>query len=307
MSSKEIQIGFIRDKTTQFRNFRSSMNFQQNNSDIDSGLMGAGAMGELQAKGETHVLVAANNIEVLFATIQEEMRSLGEMHKNRLRANFTDNKTQDAAIEAKTRSISTQFTELRDRIRNTSQARNAETQIIEENMKMGFIARLRDMTTQFRDMQANYIQNIRRLNEKQQSFAADEDEKEGFGLEDFDPGLTGEQTSQIVANDLMLRQRNQELTQMIQMMNQLNELFADLGTLIIQQGTMLDRIDATVVEAHEEVLKGNQELVTAETHQKSKCFYIYIVLVVILIIIFGTVIIVRKEKARGNDQQQQQE
>ena len=301
--SKEIQIGFVRDKTTQFRNFRSSMNFQSNNSSVEDGLMGASAMGELQAKGETHVLVAANNIEVLFATIQEDMRSLGEMHKNRLRANFSDNKTQDAQIEAKTRAISGQFTELRDKIKGTSQARNAESQIIEENMKMGFIARLRDMTTQFRDMQAAYIQNIRRLNEKQQTFIAEDDDKDGFGLEDFDPGLTGEQTSQIVANDLMLRQRNQELNQMIQMMNQLNELFADLGTLIIQQGTMLDRIDATVVEAREEVVKGNEQLAKAETDQKSKCFYIYVILVIVLILIFGTVIIVRKEKNRGKSEE----
>ena len=298
MTSKEPQCGFIRDKTTQFRNFRSSMNFSSGNSPgIEDGLIGANAMNEAKARGDTSVIISANNIEALFSAIQSDMSSLAELHKARLRANFTDNKTQDAAIEAKTRAISGQFTNLRDIIRGSSQAKTASGQTIENNMKMGFVARLRDMTTQFRDMQAGYIQSLRRLDEKQQSFAAGQDsDEDGFGLDDFDPGLTGEQTSQIVANDLMLRQRNQELTQMIQMMNQLNELFADLGTLIIQQGTMLDRIDTTVCEARETIISGNEILTQAENDQKSKCFYIYIIIVVVLIIIFGIIIISKKNK-----------
>ena len=298
MTSKEPQCGFIRDKTTQFRNFRSSMNFSSGPSaGLEDGLIGASAIGEVKARGDTSVIVSANNIEALFSAIQTDMSSLADLHKQRLRANFTDNKTQDAAIEAKTRAISGQFTNLRDIIRSSNQAKTAQGQNIENNMKMGFVARLRDMTTQFRDMQAGYIQNLRRLDEKQQSFnAAEDNDEDGFGLDDFDPGLTGEQTSQIVANDLMLRQRNQELTQMVQMMNQLNELFADLGTLIIQQGTMLDRIDTTVSEARETIVAGNEILAEAESDQKSKCFYIYIIIVVVLIIIFGIIIISRKNK-----------
>jgi syntaxin 16 len=255
-------------------------------------------MRESRPRGDTAVIASANNVEALFTAIRADMEKLAELHRARIRANFADNKTQDAAIEAKTRSISGQFTNIRDIIRGSTQSKTEQGQLVENNMKMGFVARLRDMTAEFRDMQATYIQSLRRLNEKQKSFSAanEYNEDDEFGLEDFDPGLTGEQTSQIVANDLMLRQRNQELTNLIQMMNQLNELFADLGTLIIQQGTILDRIDTTIVEAREEIVAGNEMLVKAESDQKNKCFYIYVIVVVLLIIIFGVIIIVKKNK-----------
>nr|AAR06574.1 syntaxin 16/TLG2-like protein [Trichomonas vaginalis] len=266
--------------------------------DVSTGLISATPMNDAKGRGDSTVINTASNIEAQFQNIQSEMKTLADMHKQRVKANFSDNKSQDTAIEAKTRSISTQITQLRDQIREGSNHVNSTQAQIQENMKMGFVARLRDLTTRFRDMQAAYITNIRRMNEKAHAAVLDlgDANDDEIGLDDFDPGLTGEQTSQIVANDLMLRQRNQELTQMIQSMNQLNELFADLGTLIIQQGTMLDRIDNTIVEAHEQIQQGNKTLEKAETHQKSKCFYWYMIAVILLIIIFGTVVIIKNQK-----------
>lgn len=298
--SKEVHLGFIRDKTTQFRNFRTSMGQSSGPAaDVSVGLISAPPMNDIKARGDHSVVTAASTIEAQFQTIQSEMNTLAEMHKQRVKANFSDNKTQDAAIEAKTRSISTQITSLRDQIREDKYSSATTRGQIEDNMRIGFVAKLRDLTSRFRDMQAAYITNLRKINDRAQAAAKDLDsDEDGISLDDFDPGLTGEQTSQIVANDLMLRQRNQELTQMIQMMNQLNELFADLGTLIIQQGTMLDRIDNIVIEAHEEIRAGNKSLEKAETHQKSKCFYYYMIGIILLILIFGTFVIIKKNKKK---------
>lgn len=301
MASKAGGIGFIRDKTTQFRNFRNNMKFSNApTNDVTAGLIDATPMSDAKMRADSSVITSANNVEIQFQTIQSEIDSLQDMHKQRLKANFLDTKSQDATIEAKTRSISTQITQLRDLIREDKYSSKTTRGIIEDNMRMGFVARLRDLTTKFRDIQASYIINLRKLNEKAQAAALElnNDNNDDDSMEDFDPGLTGEQTAQIMANDLMLRQRNQELTQMIQMMNQLNELFADLGTLIIQQGTMLDRIDNIVIEAHEEIRKGNESLQKAEVHQKSKCFYYYMIAVILLILIFGTFIIIKKNRKK---------
>lgn len=43
-------------------------------------------------------------------------------------------------------------------------------------------------------------------------------------------------------------------------MNELAELFRNLSTMVVEQGTVLDRIDYNVKEAKSNVDKGNKEL-----------------------------------------------
>ena len=43
-------------------------------------------------------------------------------------------------------------------------------------------------------------------------------------------------------------------------MNELGELFSDLSNLVVEQGTVLDRIDFNVADSRQNVRKGNREL-----------------------------------------------
>ena len=290
---KEQGMGYLRDRTSQFKTYRTGTAKARSSYKSELEELNPSAS-ELETTSS--VVNKSNTIESKISMVELEIQTLADMHKRRKRIDFGNDKKADAEIEAKTRSISNMITQLRDMIRSdaSSSRQDKQSRTIQANMQYGYTARLRDITIRFRDMQADYIKTIKKQKDRAATFA-DDDNDDASVLDDLDDvAFTDSQMQQVRSNENMLRQRNAEIQNLIDMMNQLNQLFADLGTLIVEQGTMLDRIDGIVEESVEVVEKGNEQLETADHHQSSKCFYIYIILVVVLIIIFGGILIGRK-------------
>ena len=61
-----------------------------------------------------------------------------------------------------------------------------------------------------------------------------------------------------------------EVQDIVQSIQELHEMFEDMRTLIVEQGTMLDRIDYNVEQARNFTAKGTQKLREARV-QQSKC------------------------------------
>jgi syntaxin 16 len=120
-------------------------------------------------------------------------------------------------------------------------------------------------------------------------------------LDDFDTTFTPGQQAQVLEHDLYLEQLNEQIMAILRQVEEISQMFTDLAQLILEQGTMLDRIDHSLRIAVEDMEHGNEDLNKAEQHQKtgSKCFIIYIVLMVVLILILGSVILIRKGKQSG--------
>ena len=60
-------------------------------------------------------------------------------------------------------------------------------------------------------------------------------------------------------------QREQEIIQIAQSITDLSDVFKDLSSLVIDQGTLLDRVDWNVEQMNVEVGKAVEELKTATT------------------------------------------
>ncbi|EAX96533.1 syntaxin 16/TLG2-like protein, putative [Trichomonas vaginalis G3] len=294
---KEQQMGYLRDRTAQYKTYRSGTAKSRGSykSQLEDELNPTLAP---EFGTSSNVVEKSNMVETKFNMIQMEIQNLADMHKQRKRIDFGNDRKLDLEIEAKTQQISTQIQQLRDAIRITDPNLSKQSRTIQNNMQYGYSARLRDITIHFRDMQADYIKTIKKQKDRAARFE-DDDNDDGV-LDDIDDvAFTDQQIAQVKSNENMLRQRNEELTNLIGMMNQLNQLFADLGTVLVEQGTMLDRIDGKVEEAAEEIKKGNVQLQKADHHQSSKCFYWYMIIVILLIIIFGGIIIGKKMKKSG--------
>lgn len=54
--------------------------------------------------------------------------------------------------------------------------------------------------------------------------------------------------------------KKQEIDGIVAQMNSLSDLFRDVSNLVIEQGTVLDRIDFHIVDARGQVQKGSKEL-----------------------------------------------
>ena len=90
-----------------------------------------------------------------------------------------------------------------------------------------------------------------------------------------------------------VNQRDVEITRIAKSIEELAEIFKELAVLVIDQGTILDRIDFNMESAVDHATVGNKELAKAETSQKNALPMRCIILLVVLIAIMLVVLIVK--------------
>jgi len=72
--------------------------------------------------------------------------------------------------------------------------------------------------------------------------------------------------------DFVLQSRDNELNEIIRGVTNLQELFRDLQTIVIEQGSILDRIDYNIDIGFNNISKGKKKIIMANEKHKSSCF-----------------------------------
>ncbi|KAG0212742.1 hypothetical protein BGX33_003383 [Mortierella sp. NVP41] len=92
-------------------------------------------------------------------------------------------------------------------------------------------------------------------------------------------------------NESMIVQREEEIREIESGITELNEIFRDLGTMVHEQGSMLDSIENNVTSISMSTHAAAEELTTAAIHQrnarKKACYLLLIVAVVAGIVILA--------------------
>ncbi|EAY17485.1 SNARE domain containing protein [Trichomonas vaginalis G3] len=81
------------------------------------------------------------------------------------------------------------------------------------------------------------------------------------------------------------RQSNNELEELVRRAREVQQLFSDLATIIVEQGTIIDRIDYNISEALTNAQKGHEEVQEAEKYQKGSKMWICAIIMGILVFI----------------------
>ncbi|KAG4304620.1 hypothetical protein PORY_002013 [Pneumocystis oryctolagi] len=101
--------------------------------------------------------------------------------------------------------------------------------------------------------------------------------------------------SEIEFNESLILERESEIRNIESGITELNEIFRDLGTIILEQGTMLDNIENNISTTFSQVVNANSDLKNAEKYQKKKrnksCCLLsilsFIAFIIILTIVLG--------------------
>ena len=84
-----------------------------------------------------------------------------------------------------------------------------------------------------------------------------------------------------------VNRRDEEITKIAKSIEELAAIFKELAVLVIDQGTILDRIDYNMENAVEHAREGVKQLHKAEESQKAnlaiKCIVILVILIAIMI------------------------
>jgi syntaxin 16 len=100
------------------------------------------------------------------------------------------------------------------------------------------------------------------------------------------------------SNDAVILQREREIEDIAQGIIELSDLFRDLQSMVIDQGTMLDRIDYNVERMATDVKSAEKELVIAAGYQK-KSTKRKIIFLLLLVIVGMIILLVMKPKRRS--------
>jgi syntaxin 16 len=112
---------------------------------------------------------------------------------------------------------------------------------------------------------------------------------------------TLQQTSQkqLTSNDAAIMQREREITEIAQGIIELADIFKELQTMIIDQGTMLDRIDYNVERMAVDVKSADKELKVASGYQRKGTKRRIIMLLILLIVGMIILLVIKPKRHRS--------
>ena len=106
----------------------------------------------------------------------------------------------------------------------------------------------------------------------------------------YDPGFTEDQVRELIENEKDIMKRDKEIREIVKSIVELQDLFKEFGELVIQQGTLLDRIDYNLEQTIEYVETANEEL--QQTEQIMKYSRVTICLLIIVVVFVGVLLLV---------------
>ena len=98
------------------------------------------------------------------------------------------------------------------------------------------------------------------------------------------------------SNDATIAQREREIEDIAQGIIELSDLFRDLQTMVIDQGTLLDRIDYNVERMNEDVKGADTELKIASGYQRKTTKRKIILLLILIIAGLFILLLVKPKK-----------
>ncbi|SAM08849.1 hypothetical protein [Absidia glauca] len=237
--------------------------------------------------------------------IKYKVTRLEAMHRKHLLPGFDDRSSDETAIERLTSDITDEFYRIKrdiQRIHADHAGAKEQDQQLARNIQTSLATKVQDVSSSFRKQQSNYLQKM----QGQESRKANILGLESSGLsneaadllldEDVQVGFTETQLAVLESNDAMIDQREREVNQIAKSIHQLAEIFRDLQTLVIDQGTMLDRIDYNIEQTNVQVKDAVVQLDQGSKYQSKTRKRKLILLLVLVILLLIVVLVVKPKK-----------
>ena len=148
-----------------------------------------------------------------------------------------------------------------------------------ENVQKHLSTRLANLLVAFRKAQSGYTSQLKKREEQKAKFrrvkAEDASTHERLEKEEkvtgyLAQGYTEAEVSELLFMEEQKREQNAQITQLMESVQEVHQMFADLRDMVVEQGTMLDRIDYNLEKTSTHMAKGLEQLHKAREQQK-KC------------------------------------
>jgi syntaxin 16 len=165
---------------------------------------------------------------------------------------------------------------------------------MKDNVTSKIALQLQELSTVFRKKQQDYLKKVRQIEQRgvtdmfEQPLGADDDFE--------DKGFTSAQLQHAANLSANISQREKEIIKVAKSIEELAQLFKDLSLLIVEQGTILDRIDYNCEQASIHTQEAVKQLGAANESQKKQRSKLCMLVLCMLILIAVLAVIVKATK-----------
>lgn len=255
-------------------------------------------LGEVIVPGTTPSWVLkSEKIKVEMGMLRDRINKLKEHHAKALLVTFGSDGGSQSHVDVLTKEVQSTFKRLDADIRQIGkQDAVGEDQKVRKQVQGQLAQALFKLSVEFRKEETRFLNKMETQKgfELGSSIGLIEDDSGGSGLKaEIDPGFTDVQLQAVAQAETRVAERDEEIRRIVETITELAQIMRDLSTLVVEQGTMLDRIDYNIQETAVKVEQGVKELVQAEKTQKQGRALLCIMALCVMIVIMLIIVIVR--------------
>ncbi|KAJ8477590.1 hypothetical protein OPV22_021317 [Ensete ventricosum] len=226
-----------------------------------------------------------------------KMLELVKAHAKALMPSFGDGKEDQHVIELLTYEITDLLKRSEKRLQKLSSSDPSEDSNVRKNVQRSLATDLQNLSMEFRKKQSSYLKHLRQQQEGQDGVDLEMNHngiRHEIEEDDFrDVGFNDIQMSALKRSEVLTREREREIVQVVESVNELAQIMKDLSVLVIDQGTIVDRIDYNVQNVASSVEEGYKQLEKAERTQRKGGMVMCATVLVILILVMLVLLIMK--------------
>jgi len=230
-------------------------------------------------------------------TIKELMEELRLLHGRASLSTFDDAKDDEVAVEIATQQITKLFRRCEKAIqafngRWRSMPKDAVEYKLQQNLQKILALDLQKLSLEFRKQQKGYLLRLRDRDGGDSAAADAVDLMDSGPANDvtYDPGFDQMQSLRVKTSSSLVQERDEEVMKIMTSIHDLAQIMKDLSTLVIEQGTILDRVDYNIENTSARVEQGVTQLRRAERTQRrgilASCILVLLIMVIVMFVVF---------------------
>ena len=276
-------------------NIKSVFNENNNNDKFTSQLISSNDKIELQNLYNPKYMDMYEQCNNLLKDIEIEFNKLKEEQQKRIVPSFDE--TNIKLINQNIQMISDKMTQKLKKCKyltkelKTLLADSSLDDNIKINMYQNLLNRLAEMSHAMQINEERYIKKYQELNGYEESFFSRNSINNYNNIDSIETIQTINFYSNNAKKVDALKERNKEIDQMINTVNELKNIFQEVSEMVIFQGTILDRIDYNTYQSRHNIRRGNRELEESNERMKSGCLRRLNQILIIAIFIMSILII----------------
>lgn len=241
-----------------------------------------------------------NEIQHDMMSIRELMEELRLLHGKASLTTFDDEKDDEVAVEIATQQITRLFRKCEKALQDLGgrYGRTKKDSVafrVQQNLQKTLALDLQKLSLDFRKQQKAYLIRLKERDGGNSAAASALGLMEAGPSEDatYDPGFSDMQSLTVNSSSLLAQERDEEVMKIMTSIHDLAQIMKDLSTLVIEQGTILDRIDYNLDQTSSLVEQGVSQLRRAEKTQRRGILASCVLILLIMIGVMFVVLLVK--------------